>query len=432
MVFYFAILLWAFWPLSAFGEIGKETGFEQTQIPRPVFLRASLGGRPLTIDTEAVRRFPHNFNTLEVEFAVPGYLNESQLEYAIRLRGIERDWHNSRLRESRYAALRPGSYVFEVRSKIGSGAWSLPASLGFEIQQPWWRTWPALAVWYFLIAAAAVIMFYWRLQKFRKRAHHLENIVSARTIELAMANADLARLSVTDPLTGLKNRRFVEFSIAEDLARVRRSLQDKQGEWQSPTEKATSISFLLVDIDHFKRVNDRFGHAAGDRVLRQMSAVFSSVVRESDTIVRWGGEEFLIIARSLQVNDLAALAQRICKQVESAVFTVVDKQTIQLTCSVGFSSWPFFVCEPDALEWREVLALADRCLYLAKNSGRNSWIGVTVRQDYEGQADLESLNDFRTAEARGIIRIQSSSSAESDIEQYKYSSGRPASSRTYH
>ena len=187
-----------------------------------------------------------------------------------------------------------------------------------------------------------------------------------------------------------------------------------------------NISFLLIDIDYFKRVNDRFGHPAGDQVLRQMSAIFSSVVRESDSTVRWGGEEFLIIARSSQANDAAVLAQRIWGEVQSAVFSVNNEQTLRLSCSIGFASWPFFRCEPDALGWREVLALADRCLYLAKNSGRNSWIGVRTPTDYAGPADVESLNDFRSAESKGIIRIQSSLTAGKRSEPY-YSSSRRSS-----
>jgi diguanylate cyclase (GGDEF)-like protein len=188
----------------------------------------------------------------------------------------------------------------------------------------------------------------------------------------------------------------------------------------------------LIDIDHFKDVNDHFGHTAGDRVLRQMGAVFSSVVRESDTTVRWGGEEFLVIARSTKGNDSAILAERIRKQVESTAFFVSDDKTQRITCSIGFSSWPFFRSEPEALGWQDIFGLADRCLYLAKNSGRNSWIGVSTRSDYKGPAVAGMLSDFREAESRGIIRIQASASMESAEESYPFSSRQSGESRTFY
>jgi diguanylate cyclase (GGDEF)-like protein len=431
-VFCFSVLFWFLFPLHAWGETGRKADSEGDRIPSPAFVSATLGGRSLTEDMDTVLRFPPELNTLEVEFTVPGLSKKSQPEYEIRLRDLEKDWHSTRLSQSRYPALAPGSYVFEVRSRVGSGPWSLPTSLAFEITRPSWRALPAGAMWVLLIASAALAIFYWGVHKYRKRALELENLLSARTIELAMANADLERLSVTDPLTSLKNRRFVEFSITEDLARVRRSIQEAQNDLKGLKKDGANISFLLIDIDYFKRVNDRYGHPAGDEVLQQMSRIFSSAIRESDTAVRWGGEEFLIIARSSQANDPAVLAQRICGQVQSAGFVVNEEQTIRLTCSIGFASWPFFRCEPDALGWREVLALADRCLYLVKNSGRNSWIGVRTPMDYEGPADVESLNDFRSAETKGIIRIQSSLSPGRRAVPFYSSSRRSSTSRIYH
>jgi diguanylate cyclase (GGDEF)-like protein len=404
---------------------------DQVQLPKPVFLGADLTDHPLKLADDVAQTFSHQFNTLNVRFAVLSFTHESQIEYAIRLKGLETEWHTSQIHESRYAGLAPGSYVYEVRSRFGSGDWSDTASIAFEIQPPWWRTFPAIAAWLMLIASAVFTGFRWRLQHLSKRTHQLQNLVSARTIELAIANADLERLSITDPLTGMKNRRFVEFSIAEDLARVRRSFQYVQGEWHSPTDEGSSIGFLLIDIDHFKEVNDRFGHAAGDRVLRQMSGVFSSVVRESDTTARWGGEEFLVIARSSRGNDSAVLADRIRKQVESTAFTVNDQETVRLTCSVGFSVWPFFKHDPDALGWQDVLALVDRSLYLAKNCGRNAWMGVTARPDYRGHIESGMLNDFRSAESKGIIRIQSSASAGTAEQQYSYTSRQTTETRTF-
>ncbi len=386
----------------------SEAGTERTQAPTPVFLSASLGDRPLVPGTEERLKFPRQFNTLKIQFAVLSFLYESQIEYGIRLKGLETEWQSSLSREAHYAGLRPGTYVYEVRARIGSGPWGPPASIAFEIQQPWWLTWPAIAAWLILVASAAIAGFRWRMERLRKRTRQLESLVSARTAELAMANADLERLSITDPLTGLKNRRFLEFSIAEDLARIRRSFQTVPGDWHSLPAETANVSFLVIDIDHFKLINDSFGHAAGDQILRQMGTVLSSTVRESDTSVRWGGEEFLIIARNPKGSDSAALAERIRSRVESTPFGVADGQKVRITCSVGFASWPFFRHEPEALGWQEVLDLADRCLYLAKNSGRNAWIGVVVQTEYRGRAEYSALNDFREAEAAGVLEIQSS------------------------
>jgi diguanylate cyclase (GGDEF)-like protein len=250
----------------------------------------------------------------------------------------------------------------------------------------------------------------------------LEKLVSARTNELAIANSDLERLSITDPLTGLKNRRYLEFSIAEDLARARRRFQAIQSDWRNNKEDIANISFLVIDIDHFKLVNDNYGHAAGDRVLRQMGAVLTSVTRESDTTVRWGGEEFLIIARGSKENDAGTLAERIRKKVALTSFSISNEKAIALTCSIGFSSWPFFNFEPEALRWQEILTLADRGLYLAKNNGRNAWIGITARVEYQGDTGIEVLDNLCAAEADGIISIQTSFSTDTKNLQYPIAS----------
>jgi diguanylate cyclase (GGDEF)-like protein len=291
----------------------------------------------------------------------------------------------------------------------------LRIALAFPLFQ--WITWQGFTTGAIIIAGIVLISFRWQQHRFRKQAHQLENLVSARTLELAMANADLERLSVTDPLTGMKNRRFVEFSIVEDLARVRRSYEFIQGEWRSITEESSCINFLLIDIDHFKGVNDQYGHPAGDQVLRQMGSLFSSMVRESDTIVRWGGEEFLIIARNPKGNDLSIMAERILKKVESTPFAVNDQMAISLTCSIGFSSWPFFKTDPDAIGWEDVIGIADHGLYMSKKCGRNTWFGIFSQADYRGKIPATLINDLAMAEKQGIIRIQTPVSLNNDAQQ---------------
>lgn len=388
----------------------NSSNFSKLQPPKPVFLSATLADKPLEESGDIKQTFSHRQNEFKANFTVLSFLQESQIEFGTRLRGLEAEWHDSRFREVRYAGLPPGTYVYEVRCRVGSGPWSIPASLSFEIRPPWWNTWPAIAAIFALLGSAAWLAFRWRLRHLQNRTHQLENLVSARTSELAMANADLERLSITDPLTGLKNRRFLEFSIAEDLARIRRTLASRE-DWRAGGEEAGSISFLIIDIDHFKQVNDSLGHAAGDRVLRQMGSVLLSAVRESDTTIRWGGEEFLVIARGPRENDAATLAERIRSKIALTPFAIGNDKNLRLTCSIGYASWPFFGFEPDAFGWQEILALADRCLYIAKNSGRNAWVGIAARPDYRGAADPGVLNDLWGAESEGIISIQTSSAA---------------------
>jgi predicted signal transduction protein with EAL and GGDEF domain len=138
-----------------------------------------------------------------------------------------------------------------------------------------------------------------------------------------------------------------------------------------------------------------------------MGTLFSSMVRESDTIVRWGGEEFLIIARNPKGNDLSIMAERIRKQMESTPFAINDQMTISLTCSIGFSSWPFFKTDPDAVGWEDVIGIADHGLYMAKKCGRNTWFGIFSQPDYRGKIHSKLINDLAAAEKQGVIRIQS-------------------------
>jgi diguanylate cyclase (GGDEF)-like protein len=404
------------------------SNFSRLQPPKPVFLGATLADNPLAESGAIKQTFSHRQNEFKANFTVLSFLQESQIEFGTRLRGLETEWHNSRFREVRYAGLLPGAYVYEVRSRVGSGPWSIPASIAFEIRPPWWNTWPAIAAILVVLGSAACLAFRWRLRHLQSRTRQLENLVSARTSELAMANADLERLSITDPLTGLKNRRFLEFSIAEDLARIRRTLSSVD-DWRAGGEETGGISFLIIDIDHFKQVNDSLGHAAGDRVLRQMGSVLLSAVRESDTTIRWGGEEFLVIARGPRENDASILAERIRAKIAFTPFAVSDDKNIRLTCSIGYASWPFFEFEPDSFGWQEILALADRCLYLAKNSGRNAWIGIAARPDYRGATDPGVLNDLWEAESEGIISIQTSSSAAAKSRQTPVAVGETAGPR---
>jgi diguanylate cyclase (GGDEF)-like protein len=199
-----------------------------------------------------------------------------------------------------------------------------------------------------------------------------------KNLELERAYKALEDVSLTDQLTGLRNRRFFLQNVETDVAMSLRRYDDplRGGVDQRDNAPGNDLVFFMVDLDHFKEVNDRFGHAAGDAVLVQMQERLREVFRETDYLVRWGGEEFLVLARATHRDDAKLVAERIRKAVANREFILPDGSTVSRTCSIGFACFPFVPEEPRLLSWSEVVELADQGLYLVKRSGRNAWAGV--------------------------------------------------------
>jgi diguanylate cyclase (GGDEF)-like protein len=166
----------------------------------------------------------------------------------------------------------------------------------------------------------------------------------------------LERENITDPLTGVYNRRYLAQRLEEEVARAKRY--------------AHPLSLLLVDVDYFKRINDNYGHQAGDEVLRHLGELIMNAVREVDIVTRYGGEELLIIAPDATLDTARALAERLRLQVESHELVLsseaVGKQAIRFTISIGVASFG-----PDAADAKQLVRRADEALYQAKGGGRN-------------------------------------------------------------
>jgi diguanylate cyclase (GGDEF)-like protein len=122
------------------------------------------------------------------------------------------------------------------------------------------------------------------------------------------------------------------------------------------------LLFLMVDIDHFKEVNDLFGHAAGDRVLVQVAETLLACIRDTDAAVRWGGEEFLVLARDTSRKESTILVERIRSAIALHPFDIGEGRTLHRTCSTGYTCFPFIPEEPASLDWERVVEIADQCL----------------------------------------------------------------------
>ena len=229
-------------------------------------------------------------------------------------------------------------------------------------------------------------------------------VVAVSRLYLKRAYRTMHDMALEDPLTGLHNRRYLSSRIGEELAQMRRQrLQPAK-----PAQGESRAAFLLIDIDHFKSINDEHGHAAGDAVLRQASILLRSLVRQSDTIVRWGGEEFLVFARIASSAEAGELAGRICTQMAAHEFDVGRGRSQHRTCSVGFACYPSLPPGRNASElpsWEGVVSLADQCLYAAKNSGRNLWVGIEYA---DGFALLPELPDAGAGVEQGLFSLRHS------------------------
>ncbi|WP_348734083.1 diguanylate cyclase [Rheinheimera texasensis] len=191
--------------------------------------------------------------------------------------------------------------------------------------------------------------------------------------QLRQANDQLAYNSLHDPLTGLLNRR----SLHEFMQK-----RTEQGERrQLPT--ANTDGFILLDIDYFKHINDHHGHAAGDAVLIEIGQRLKQLTRQGDMVLRWGGEEFLIVLRNLNQTALTNFTNR-ALQVIGSTPVPYQNSSIPVTASAGFLTLPFAGVDESQLNWEKALKLADMALYMGKVHGRNRGYGlVALHRPYE-------------------------------------------------
>ena len=194
--------------------------------------------------------------------------------------------------------------------------------------------------------------------------------------ELKRTNNVLQEASLTDPLTCLRNRRYFLATIEGDVNHVLRCYEDNRD------QQTRDLVFYLIDADNFKEVNDRYGHDVGDRVLVEMARRISSAIRHSDVLVRWGGEEFLILSRYTDRGEAKTLSARVLAAVSGTPFALTNPdETICRTCSIGWAAFPWLSEHPEIVNYEKVLNFADRALGEAKRAGKNRAVGLLPAGD---------------------------------------------------
>jgi diguanylate cyclase (GGDEF)-like protein len=202
---------------------------------------------------------------------------------------------------------------------------------------------------------------------------NMEEKVRDRTLQLNDANEKLKELSIRDPMTGLHNRRYVfEFAYENITRHIQNKAETIANEQKGETDEQTkSFGVFLLDIDFFKAVNDTYGHSAGDNVLITLSKVLKKMIKRDDLLVRWGGEEFLLILHDRKAEELKSFSKKVLKTIRQTPFYVGENLTVFKTASLGYVEMPFDYTTPTLLNLEQMINISDFALYCAKENGRN-------------------------------------------------------------
>jgi len=322
--------------------------------------------QPLGVQIEAARRdklalapqsswtLPWSSAPLELNLSSLYYGNRGMLRYHYRLAGLETDWISSAVPQVRYAALPPGQYQFEYyASNDYAHSVSAVGRQAIEVEPPWWRSTPFYLLCALLGWGLLALLYRLRVRQLLLNQLRTDQLVRERTLELEQSREQLRHRALRDSLTGAWNRGAILEIIDQALLHA--------------ADQQLPLLLVLLDLDHFKRINDRYGHAAGDAVLREAVARLSAAIRQSDAVGRYGGEEFVVLLRGLDEASGHGRVEELRHAIRSKPIPIGPEQAITVTGSFGAIAF-----DPRCpLAAAELIARADQALYRCKEGGRD-------------------------------------------------------------
>ena len=324
------------------------------------------------------------------EFVALDYLSPEDIYYRYRVLGQDDNWTvlDANHRSITLTQPSPGHYELQVEYSFDGKKWQ-PNMLiqRFFVHPSWYQTSLVKFVGILALILSAYIIHQVSLRHHRSRQRKLEESVALRTAELTAANQQLKeqanaleRASLTDALTGANNRRFLLQNIATDIAYIselyrRHESHEPLGSKRDEEDKS-DLLFIIIDLDHFKQINDTFGHHVGDQVLIETKTRLANELDGDDYLIRWGGEEFLAVVHNQTRFEANKLAERLVTCMSASAFHINQDIKVDVSCSVGFAPYPLHMQHTDFFDWHTTVAVADAALYKSKNRGRNTWTGI--------------------------------------------------------
>lgn len=293
-------------------------------------------------------QLPADIEELQLKFNLLSYQPHLKVAYFYRWQG-QQDWLElGKDAVLTLSQLAPGQHHLQLMAQAGGQQIDTRPVL-FSVPMPWWRQPAGILLVLTTLGLLLYLAYHWRVKRLRHHTQHLDHLVKQRTAELEAANQQLRQLSHTDSLTGLMNRRALQYAVS--------LLQTQRSRTQAP------MTLVLMDIDHFKDINDQYGHDIGDAVLVEVARYLQQRLRSQDLLARWGGEEFLLLMPNTEVEQ----AQQLVDELRLGIRTLsAIPQQVTLTATFGISA-----VEVTALALEQAIKAADLALYQGKKLGRD-------------------------------------------------------------
>lgn len=303
------------------------------------------------MNPETTGKAPAGTNRILFSYAALGYTMPEQIQYRTQLEGFESDWaYRPENHTAEYTNLPPGDYTFKVSARYPYSDWSDNVlSYHFSVMPSLWQRADVRALGFLLAVLTAYGAFMWRIRHMKKKAIQLETLVEEKTQALQAQADDFERMSKEDALTGLANRRAFDEYWHQVFEESRQS--------------GTDLQVAILDIDHFKRINDHYSHLVGDQIIQRVGSLLLREQTHLRHIARWGGEEFTLLLAGTPADGYRyfdGLRRRI------AALDLNDiAPSLSITVSIGVAS------NHQASDYVDGLKKADQALYRAKRDGRN-------------------------------------------------------------
>lgn len=320
--------------------------------PSLLLTRVSINNLPLTSVELATKGnyfdLFHRDRVIFFEFSALEYYSPDHVQYSYRVAGIDENWHDvTTSRNIALNSLKSGKYLLEIKANNSDCRWSEQnLKITIEVHPVWWNLWWVRLLFLMSGILVAFLLHYLRSSIIRRRNLDLEKLVKNRTSELMLLNKKLKSSSQTDFLTGLYNRNgFI--NKFEDIN-------------TSPSRSC----IVLADVDHFKNINDLYGHLAGDKVLIEITKIMRSFIQKQDIVARWGGEEFIFYFDNENPTETYNIIEQIRIEIQKSK-VVYFRDEILVTCTFG-------ICQiQTGMELNDCIKAADESMYIGKSKGRN-------------------------------------------------------------